>query len=136
MRTTVQKYISQYIAAGLVFGAAIFVERFFNLPQFTLWLLIYMVVRRVSFKIIFLLSLFADLASSRLLGLSGVFLSLIFMVNSYILGRRFWVWLVSLGLLSLLEYVQSGGIPAGFVLVSVIFAPLFLFGFNLKHFRL
>lgn len=131
MGPTIKKYIVSYGLSVLLFIVALILERSLEFWGLSLWLLSYLVFRRVSFKAIFLLGLVADLTAPRLIGVTGIFLSILLIFFIPIVFRRrliFWFFCVAgIGLLTIWSR-QILSVPMGFLLTSILFLPLFMRG--------
>lgn len=130
MKHTIQRYTVAYALATILFLFTLMLERELWLSGLSLWLLCYMLFRRVSFKAIIILGLLTDVLSVRLVGTTVIMLSLLLIVRS-----RKWfrnpvvVWFESLVCTVLLLGLERRGVnaPLGFWFSSVIFFLLFVF---------
>jgi len=126
VRLRILKYFYQYLLAALIFLVALILERSLSLYGLSTWLLIYLLVRKVSFKTVYLLSVFSDLISLRVVGSTGLVLSLIVICQMQFRLRKIWLWLLSAVFISLLQTIERGELGWGFALSSTIFLFIFL----------
>ncbi len=129
MRRTIKTYVFQYAFAVALFFVVMCIERALLIWGASLWFLAYLIKRKVSFKIIFLLGMIVDLASNRVVGATGIFLSLLLMFNFGNWGKNrfvFWV-LTAIGIALLVIWDMTAlTLPLGFFLGAVFSLPLFV----------
>lgn len=133
MKAALLKYVYQYAVAVLIFVTVLIVERTFLLSGLTLWMLSYLLVRRVSFKTVFVLGLVADLAGGRLVGVTGVFLSLLLFFQHMFAWKRLWVWVATATAIALFEILEKGTLSWGYVLSTLMFLVVFVWILPLKR---